>query len=380
MIAVRLLCVCLVWSMGVGAADRAATDDAARELVRRWLLDNGGIGLSVGVYADGQAYFYNAGATRLDGNKAPTGDTIYEIGPIAKTMTSQILARAVVEGRVTLEDDVERHLGNYPNLANGGVKIRLGHLANMTSQLLDNIPDFTQLRPVPGELTAVTQMRVMEKYTRKEFLSQLTRVAPQREPGSDPGHSNVANMLLGVILEKVYGETFDVILAREIEGPLRMRSGTKPDAKLLAVGYTDDNEPLPPYRARMAWPSGSLRYSASDLLRYAAWQMAERDASVKLAHQPTWYTPDRQTWVAFNWIGTQTPHGRQLRYSGATWGFTSVVELYPDAKLAVVLLSNKAAEGAQTTLRALSAKLVEAFRPEAGLTNPTPAGVPPPAR
>jgi CubicO group peptidase (beta-lactamase class C family) len=130
----------------------------------------------------------------------------------------------------------------------------------------------------------------------------------------------------------------------------------------------------------MAWPSASLRYSAADLLRYAAWQMAERDASVKLAHRPTWYTPDRQTWVAFNWIGTQTPHGRLLRYSGATWGFTSVVEIYPDAELAVVLLSNKAAEGAQATLRALSAKLVEVFRPEAGLTSPTPAGVQPPAR
>ena len=46
----------------------------------------------------------------------------------------------------------------YPNLANGGEKIRLIHLANLTSQLVDNIPDLTQVRTVPGEPMAATRM------------------------------------------------------------------------------------------------------------------------------------------------------------------------------------------------------------------------------
>jgi len=79
------------------------------------------------------------------------------------------------------------------------------------------------------------------------------------------------------------------------------------------------------------------------------------------------------------WIVTDTPLGRRLHSSGGTYGFASTVELYPESKLAVVLLSNKAAEGAEDTLRALSAKIVEALRPEP-LTNPTPADVPPAAR
>jgi hypothetical protein len=55
-----------------------------------------------------------------------------------------------------------------------------------------------------------------------------------------------------------------------------------------------------------------------------------------------------------------------------------MVALLPEAKLAIVLLSNKAAEGAQDTLRALSAKIVEQLRPEP--VSPPPASVPPPAR
>src|SRR5262249_14868689 len=159
----------------------------------------------------------------------------------------------------------------YPNLANSGESIRLVHLVNMTSQLPDNIPDLTQVRVVPGEPLPATYTQVVGKYSREDFLRQLHRVAPRRAPGIEPVQSNVASMLLGIELEKIYGEPYDVTLAREIEKPLRMGSGTAPDAKLLARGYTKANEELPPFAAAMAWTWGSLRYSTDDLLRFAAW-------------------------------------------------------------------------------------------------------------
>jgi CubicO group peptidase (beta-lactamase class C family) len=270
----------------------------------------------------------------------------------------------VVEGRATLNDEISRHLPSpYPNLSHDGQPIRLVHLANMTSQLLDNIPDLTQVRPVPGEPRAATYTRVVGKYNQEEFLRQLHRVVPQREPGFGPGQSNVASMLLGVVLEKIYGEPYETLLAREIEKPLRLGSGVNPDAKRLARGYSAANEELPSFDARMAHTWGSLRYSTDDLLRYASWQVVERDASVKLAHQPTWTTRDGRQSVAMYWIVTESPLGRQLSFAGSTWGFASCVELYPDAQFAVVLLSNKAASSGQEGLRTLSARLIEVLRP-----------------
>src|SRR3954463_8082587 len=105
-----------------GAAALPTTFDAAvQDLGRSWLTDNRGIGLTIGVYEDGQKHFYNFGATRLDGNRITTKDTVYEIGPVAKTMAGQLLARAVVEGRAALEDDVTRYFDQkYPNLTQGG--------------------------------------------------------------------------------------------------------------------------------------------------------------------------------------------------------------------------------------------------------------------
>jgi hypothetical protein len=106
----------------------------------------------------------------------------------------------------------------------------------------------------------------------------------------------------------------------------------------------------------------------------------ERDASVKLAHQPTWTTPDNHQSIAFYWIGGESPQGRRLNYSGATYGFASACELYPDAKLGMVLLSNKATNGAQETLRALSGKIVALLRPVDSLKPTSSEAVPPPGR
>jgi D-alanyl-D-alanine-carboxypeptidase/D-alanyl-D-alanine-endopeptidase len=128
----------------------------------------------------------------------------------------------------------------------------------------------------------------------------------------------------------------------------------------------------------MSQAADSLRYSANDLLTFAAWQLAERDASVKLAHQPTWTAPGGRQAVAFTWIVGEAPQVRRLVVAGETWGFASLCVLYPDARLAIVLLANKNADGAQESLRALSARIVEVLRPGA-VTNPSSsADAPPP--
>lgn len=386
-----LLCLAIFSSPLAVAATPAAPPAegpeaaAIRAAGRDWLAANDGIGLTIGIFENNQRHFYNFGSSLLDGNKPPTKDTVYEIGGISKTFTGQLLARAIVEGRATLNDEVEKYLDEpYPTLANAGEKVRLQHLVSSTSQLVDNIPELTQVRAVPGEPLAATRMRVIEKYTLKEFLWQLHRVMPRRPPGSDPASSNVGAMLLGVVLEKIYGQPFEKILATEIEKPLRMASGTLPPGRFLARGYTEENEQLPPFGARMQFASNTLRYSASDLLNFATWQMMERDASVKLSHQPTWTKTDGAASLGFFWILGDSAHGRRVLSAGGTYGFASVCDLYPDAKVAVVLLANKSAAGAQESLRALSAKIVSSLRPApvagAGVVSPQPSSADAPQR
>jgi CubicO group peptidase (beta-lactamase class C family) len=374
-----LACLYCVSTQAPALAEPPALDEI-RDAARTWLTATDGVGLTIGIYDNGQRHFVNVGTTEIDGNRPPTQSTVYEIGGLSKLFTGQLLARAIVEGRAALNDEPGKYLDEpYPNLTNGGQPVRLLHLVNNTSQLVDNIPELTQVRGVPGEPLVVTHMRVIERYTQKEFLWQLARVMPRLPPGEVPAQSNVAAMLLGVVLERLHGASFAEILAREIERPLRMNSGAAPPVKLLARGYTSANEPLPAFAAQMQLPSATLRYSAEDLLRFAAWQMVERDLSVKLAHRPAWSTPDGRVSMGFFWVIADSAQGRRLLSTGATYGFASVCDLYPDSRLAVILLANKNAEGAQESLRALSTRIAALLRPEteaekAGLqTSPSPS-------
>ena len=116
----------LILATGARAAAPPASDTAVRALVRAWLQDTDGVGISVGIYDAGQRRFYNAGVPRLDANKAASQHTIYEIGSMSRAFTGQILARAIVEGRASPSDDVAQFLEEpYPNLENGGERVRL---------------------------------------------------------------------------------------------------------------------------------------------------------------------------------------------------------------------------------------------------------------
>jgi serine-type D-Ala-D-Ala carboxypeptidase/endopeptidase len=331
----------------VGAAP-VALDRVVAPLAQAYLAKHGGQ-LSVGLLQSGRTTvlgYGNAGAQ-------PSAN--YEIGSIGKTMAGLILAHAVVEGRVALQDDVREYLdGDYPNLAFDGEPVRLIHLANMTSALPDNIPD---LSGVPVFADKVAALRV---YSKSKFLADLHAAKLTAKPGDQPAHSNASAQLLAYVLERVYGQPYEALLARYVEDPLGMaKTGTGP----LAVGRDETGAVAPRLDTPFSRPTGGLSYAVADMLKYVAHQIAEPDAAVRLTHQGTWFTLDRKLSVGFFWIMGQTPSGGQrLRYSGGTFGFSSFCDLYPEEQLGVVLQSSVADPSAQDDLQVLSETLVEQLR------------------
>jgi CubicO group peptidase (beta-lactamase class C family) len=259
----------------------------------------------------------------------------------------------VIAGKASLDDDVRKYLdGAYPSLAFEGAPVRLLHLANMTSALPDNLPDLSGLGPDPGH---VKHAAAVAAYGKGRFLEDLREVAPSAKPGENVAHSNVAAQLLIYVLERIYGAPYDTILKREIEGPLGFATGVG------ATGYETGGI------AAAALPRDKFgyRYSTADMLRYAALQLNEADPAVALSHKGSWFTLDRKTYVGLTWIVSELPGGgRQLRYSGGTWGFASVMMLYPERKLGVVLMANNASHTGQDRLSGVATQLAEALAAE----------------
>jgi serine-type D-Ala-D-Ala carboxypeptidase/endopeptidase len=320
------------------SAQHAGLNIAVRKAGEDYLAAEKGVGLSIVIVSDCEFHFYEFGQAEKRG-PAPTPSTAFEIGSISKTMTSLLLARAVIAGKARLDDDVRKYLdGDYPKLAFEGEPVRLVHLANMTSALPNDLPDLSSLDPDPGR---IKHARALATYNKARFLKDLRGIAPNGRPGASVAHSNLAAQLLIYALERIYGMPYDELLRREIEGPLGFTTG------LQATGYDAESQ----VAAVLPRANFGYRYSTADMLRYAALQLDERDPAVAMCHKGTWFTLDKKTWVGLTWIVSELPEGaRVLRYSGGTWGFASVMMLWPERRLGVVLLANNASDTAQDRL------------------------------
>lgn len=334
-------------STSAAAIQHQAIERLGRELVSTDRAD----GLSVAIIENGNVRFFNFGTASRTTVRPPTENTVYEIGSITKVFSSLLLAHAVAEGRVQLQDDIRKYLpGAYPRLEFNGSPVRLVHLAEMTSALPDNIPDLAPFIQQGGMDRAPFLIAERWKtYSNAELLAALRDVVPIDQPGNTRRHSNVAATLLGIILETVYNEPYEALIARYVEKPFGMGPGTS-DARLpqLASGYNSRHSPMPAIDARYILTAGGLRYSSADMARFVLAQTRATDAAIRLSQQPT--TGNGMDAAGFNWwISTDAQGRRILRTSGGTFGFSSYVEVRPDWQYGIVALANRA--GAETALR-----------------------------
>lgn len=303
-------------------------------------------GVSIAVVKDGKARFYNFGSVSRDRQQPPTDRTVYEIGSISKVFTSLILAHAAIEGKVNLQDDIRKYMpGEYPNLASDGTPVRLIDLANTTSALPDNSPNlFPPVDKVGPDKAPFIAVEAFKRYTDKGMLADLRTASLVDKPGVAPRHSNLAANLLASILEKVYGVSYETLLARYVERPFGMATGAGKAAADAPIGYNKRHVAMPLLDERAFLPAGGLRYSPADMAKFIGMELAAADPALQLSQKIAWGDPD-DTAVAFNWVVNKTVDSkRRLRTSGSTFGFSSYIEMYPDLGYGIILLANRPGE------------------------------------
>jgi serine-type D-Ala-D-Ala carboxypeptidase/endopeptidase len=302
------------------------------------------VGLSIGVYLDGKTYTHYFGTSRRGEEKRPDGRTLYPIASITKTFTGTLLAQAAIEHRVSLDDDVRKYLdGAYPNLEFQGHPIELGELVNHNSGLPFNLPDIPENRPPFPTPVSPAAQELMKGYNRKRFLSDLHKVQLDRIPGEKFSYSNAAAVLASIVLEKVYGMPYDQIIKTKICDPLTMSdtavSLNRYQRRRLATGYDGSGNPVPG-PLEMLLGAGGLKSTLDDMLKYTQWEMAESDEAVKLTHEPRFRLSDNFA-VGMNWQMLTSGGIRRVWQEGNLPGAVSMCMLFPELKLALVVLANE---------------------------------------
>lgn len=134
-------------------------------------------------------------------------DTKYRIGSISKMFTAVLIFQLVEDGKLTLETTIDRF---FPKIPNAG-KTTVSHLLNHRSGLYNFTDD-------PGYYTWMTR-----PHTTEEMLEIIRKGKVQFKPGRKGEYSNSNYILLGYIIEQLYGKPYREILAEKITGPLNLK-------------------------------------------------------------------------------------------------------------------------------------------------------------
>jgi D-alanyl-D-alanine-carboxypeptidase/D-alanyl-D-alanine-endopeptidase len=339
-------------------------DSLVEQSVSAFMKNNSRVGISIGIIKDGKRYLYNYGSTQKDKSELPTGNTVYELASITKTFGSTLLAKAVIDKKVNLNDDIRKYLKeDYPNLNYNGIPITLLNLANLTSGLPNWMPDkdiFGKANPdsIPYILDSVHT-----NYSRQDFYRDLHNIKLKVQPGSIARHCNTAAQLLGYIMEIVYNDSYENLLKIHFVKLLKMKntfllkSGRLP-AK-MAKGYDNKGRMMPIANWEDLRVAASIASSSSDMLRYMAFQLKEVNSIVSLSHKPTFGKVEDGA-IALNWKVRKTGDGkRSISHTGGSLGFSSYIVFYPDLNSGIVLLSNEADQGTQNELIAIADKIIK---------------------
>ena len=329
-----------------GQIKKENLDTLVHRLGENFIKNKQSVGLSIGVYNNGKNYFYNYGSIQKEEIKLPTQNTVYEIGSITKVFVSLILANAVIEKKVKLNDDIRKYLdGNYPNLEFKGKPVTLLELSNTTSRLPNWLPLFSkQIRDAPPDSIPYYIEKVYKKYSEKDIFDALHKVVLDTIPGTKSEHSNGAALLLTHILEKVYHTSIEKLIGKYILKPEKMNNtfflASKVNSKSLAKGYNDTGKQMPYFATTFMKGVGGMNSTTSDLLNFIKFQLDTTKAVVNLSHQKTFNTG----WgnIGLMWLIYKFDNGNhQFWADGGTYGFTSYVIFYPEINSGVVVLSNE---------------------------------------
>jgi CubicO group peptidase (beta-lactamase class C family) len=314
-------------------------------------------GLVVGVVTpDGATHTFCYGRTGRPGDSQPPGaDALFEIGSVSKVFVAALLARLVEEGQLRYDDTVRGILpANVPVSADVG-QVTLYELITHTAGLPREPFTLTQLRCFIGYLVTGHNLYA---YLNKPYLYAYLRHCHLKPKAQRKFfYSNLGIGLLGQLIEVKTGRRITDLIVEKVCAPLDMRDSVfaldAAQQQRLTVGHAGNqacwkpaNSPIPPWdMGDIMQPSAGMYSTANDLLIFAR-------ANLGLLHHPlepllaSTQQPQVETSrgaEALGWIINRFNDGRvTLTFKdGMVSGYRGYIGLSRDARVAVVVLSNK---------------------------------------
>jgi D-alanyl-D-alanine carboxypeptidase len=266
---------------------------------------------------------------------ANTIDTRFDVGSMSKMFTATAILQLVQAGKVRLDDPVGKYLPDYPN-RDVATKVTVEQLLTHTGGT-GNIfgPEFAAHRN--------------ELRTHADYLKLFGERAPLFEPGSRFEYSNYGMLLLGAVIERVTGRSYDDYVGQHVYKPARMkRTASEPleeHGPDSAIGYMRPpdgilrpNIELMAYRGNAA---GGGFSSVGDLASFARALTANEllsPANTLLLTTGKTDTPNGNRY-AYGFVDNRARDG-WFGHDGGAPGVNGILMIFPRSGYVVAVLSN----------------------------------------
>ena len=332
---------------------RGAVEETLWPLIEARMGSPDVAGIAVAVVREGEVVSRGFGVRDLDSGEPVTAETMFHLASVSKPfVATAIVSLATASGRGDAVLDLDAPIGRWVpelTLADGRESEVTARLLLSHTSGLPDVSDYGWHDPQLGD----------------DALSELARSLSgwrlQAEPGSAFAYSNAGYELLGLVLARALGTTFEEAVRRQVLAPLGMTTSTflrsEVPPHLAASPHVGMPLSVPgdayPYTRRHA-PSSTLHSNLVEMCRWiqALVEPAEESTAPDRAHldpglldlmwrpvvsvgEPPWEEAEGLGWS----LGSYRGH-RTVSFSGADPGFGSRLVVVPDRRTGVVVLAN----------------------------------------
>lgn len=269
------------------------------------------------------------GSANLEWNVPNTPGTKFRLGSLTKQFTAACILLLEERGKLSVNDPVKKYMPDAPaawdKMTIYNVLTHTAGIPNFTA-----LPDYIKLMPLPA--------------TPEQLVARFRDLPLDFQPGEKWNYSNSGYVLLGYLIEKISGETYQKFLTDNIFTPLGMKdSGYDSNLPVIAhraSGYTrtpQGFENAAFIDMTVPFSAGALYSTTGDLLK---WDQGLFGGKLLKPESLTKMTTPFKNDYAFG-LQVAMPGGRKLiDHGGAVNGFNTELAYYPDDKVTVVVLAN----------------------------------------
>lgn len=289
---------------------------------------------AIAVFSDTSAMYYGAIRRQDTVRTIDNYYSVFEIGSISKVFTSVLLADLVQKNRVQLDQPIQDHLDFQ---LNDSLQTTFKQLANHSSGLPRVPPNFVweSLLHMDNPYKDYDETKLRE-YMREDMVTV-------REPGNSFRYSNIGAGMLGYVLTRVSGESYETMLQQRVFTPLDMQHSTTVRTKveeLLVDGLTKRGNIATKWDFDALKGAGAILSTAEDLAKFGR---AHFDMTLPFLQLPLRSTNqiDETREVGLGWmISKRNSTDRWHWHNGGTGGYRSSIALNIADNKGVVILSN----------------------------------------